>query len=44
MWIESDNNWRSIFRMGMPRRSGDDGLVTEVHTVERADGEKNRTV
>jgi hypothetical protein len=28
MWIEGDNNWRSILRMGMPRGSGDDGLVT----------------
>src|SRR5204863_226326 len=37
MWIEGDNNRRSIFRMGMPRRSGDDGLVTEVYAVERAD-------
>ena len=44
MWIEGDNNRRSIFRMGMPRRSGDDGLVTEVHAVERADGEEERTV
>jgi hypothetical protein len=44
MWIESDNNWRSIFRMGMSRRSGDDGLVTEVHAVERADRKKKRTV
>ena len=44
MWIERDNNRRSIFRMGMPRRSGDDGLVTEVHAVERADGEEKRTV
>src|SRR5207248_11676716 len=30
MWIEGDNNRRSIFRMGMPRRRGDDGVVTEV--------------
>jgi hypothetical protein len=44
MWIERDNNRRSIFRMGMPRRSGDDGLVTEVHAVECADREKKRTV
>src|SRR4029077_14249222 len=44
MWIERDNNRRSIFRMGMPRRSGDDGLVTEVHAVERADREEKRTV
>src|SRR3981189_3482391 len=40
MWIEGDNNRRSIFGMGMPRRSGDDGLVTEVHAVERPDREK----
>ena len=44
MWIERDNNRRSIFRMGMPRRSGDHGLVTEVHAVERADREEKRTV
>jgi hypothetical protein len=44
MWIESDNNWRPIFRMGMPRGSGDDGLVAEVHAIERADGEKKRTI
>ena len=44
MWIEGDNNRRSIFRMGMPRRSGDDGLVTEVYAVERADREEKRTV
>ena len=44
MWIERDNNRRSIFRMGMPRRSGDDGLVTEVHAVECADREEKRTV
>src|SRR5438309_11469687 len=39
MWIEGDNNRRSIFGMGMPRRSGDDGLVTEVHAGERPDRE-----
>jgi len=44
MWIERDNNRRSILRMGMPRRSGDHGLVTEVHAVERADREEKRTV
>src|SRR6478609_4313344 len=44
MWIEGDNNRRSIFRMGMPRRSGDDGLMTAVHAVECADREKKRAV
>src|SRR2546423_2233338 len=44
MWIEGDNNRRSFFRMGMPRRSGDDGLVTEVHAVERPDRQKKRAV
>src|SRR5438132_14153832 len=44
MWIERDNNRRSIFRMGMPRRGGDDGLVTEVYAVERADREEKRTI
>src|SRR3977135_2305595 len=44
MGIESDTNWRSILRMGMPRRSGDDSLVTEVHAIKRADGEKKGTV
>src|SRR2546423_15652787 len=44
MWIERDNNRRSIFRMGMPRGSGDDGLVTEVQAVERADREEKRAL
>src|SRR5438270_13863899 len=39
MWIEGDNNLRYIFRMGMPRRRGDDGLVTVVYAVERAERE-----
>src|SRR5438093_7368351 len=43
MWIERDNNRRSIFRMGMPRRSGDDGLVTDVNARERASREEKRT-
>ena len=44
MWIEGDNNRRSIFKVSMARRSGDDGLVIEVHAVERADHEEKRTV
>src|SRR5205814_10431260 len=44
MWIEGDNNRRSIFRMGMRRRRADDGLVTEVYAVARADREEKRTV
>ena len=44
MWIEGDNNRGSIFGMGMPRGSGDDGLVTEMHAIEGADGEEERTL
>ena len=44
MRIEGNHDRRSIFGMGVPRGSGDDSLVTEMHTVERADGEKEGTV
>jgi len=40
MRIEGDNNRSSIFGMGMSRGSGDNGLMTEMHAVERADGKE----
>ena len=44
MRIEGDNDRSSIFGMGMPRGSGNDGLVAEMHTIEGADGEEERTL
>ena len=40
MRIEGDNNRGSIFGMGMSRGSGDDGLMTEMHAVEGANGKE----
>src|SRR4029077_15409016 len=44
MWIERDNTRRSIFRMGMPRRSGDHGLESQAHAVQPRFREEKRTV
>ena len=44
MGIEGDHNRGSIFGMGMSRGSGNDCLVTEMHAVEGADGEEDRTL
>src|SRR5438094_10161284 len=44
MRIEGNNDRSSIFGMGMPRRGGDDGLMTEMHSVESANGKKERTL
>ena len=44
MRIEGHHYGSSIFGMRMPRGSGDDCLVTEMHAVKRADGEEERTL
>src|SRR5205814_9261666 len=40
--IESHNNRSSIFRSGVTRRSGNDGLMTAMDAVENADRQKER--
>src|SRR6266699_1390241 len=40
--IESHNNRSSIFRLGVPGGSGNNGLVTAMDAVENADREEER--
>jgi len=42
MRIEGNHNRRSILGMGMSRGSRNDRLMSEMDTVERADGEEER--
>jgi hypothetical protein len=41
MWIERNDDGRTVRRSGMARRGRDDGLMTEMNAVEDADCEKD---
>src|SRR6187399_1929598 len=43
MWVESDHDRRSSCLFGVPSRSRNDRLVTEMNAIESTDGREKRS-
>jgi hypothetical protein len=43
VWIEGNDDWRSICRSGVIRRGRDNCLMASMHTIKNSDGKKKGT-